>query len=86
MADPTRPRLGSIRAVTHVVPDLSVIRAAYGDLLGYRMVEQGFVPASVAAAWAAPAMAGPISPWVRPVVPRFSCASWKAGRRPGGKP
>lgn len=87
MADPTRPRLGSIRAVTHVVPDLSVIGTAYGDLLGYRMVEQGFVPSAVAAAWAAPAMAG--RPYITlgpscgsPVFLRFvesrAAAGWQA--------
>ncbi|MBP7337562.1 hypothetical protein [Niveispirillum sp.] len=58
MAEPTRPLLGTIRAVTHVVPDLSVIRTAYGEVLGYRVVEEGLVPVAVAVSWSAPAMAG----------------------------
>ncbi len=57
MAELTLPRLGTIRAVTHVVPDLAVIRATYGELLGYRVVEEGRVPQAVAAGWSAPAMA-----------------------------
>ncbi|MFV3126903.1 hypothetical protein [Niveispirillum sp. KHB5.9] len=58
MAEASRPLLGTIRAVTHCVPDLSVIRTAYTEVLGYRVVEEGHVPAPVAASWSAPAMAG----------------------------
>lgn len=58
MVDQLLPRLGTIRAVTHVVPDLSVIRDSYGAILGYGVVAEGTIPASVAAAWSAPAMAG----------------------------
>ena len=87
MADPIRPHLGTIRAVTHVVPDLSVIRAAYGDILGYRVVAEGTIPPATAAGWAAPAMAGrayiTLAPscgtpvWLRFVQSR-AAAGWQA--------
>ncbi|MEA1648064.1 hypothetical protein UAJ10_03395 [Nitrospirillum sp. BR 11164] len=58
MTDGAAPLLGTIRAVTHVVPDLAVIRAVYGTFLGYQPVAEGALPADAAAAWGAPAMAG----------------------------
>lgn len=58
MTEGGAPLLGTIRAVTHVVPDLAVIRAAYGSVLGYQPVDEGVLPADTAAAWGAPAMAG----------------------------
>jgi hypothetical protein len=53
-----RPTLGAIRAVTHTVPNLESIEQAYTRGLGYRAVDRGSVPAAVAHAWRAPAVAG----------------------------
>jgi catechol 2,3-dioxygenase-like lactoylglutathione lyase family enzyme len=50
--------LGSIVAVTIVVPDLAAVEAAYTRSLGYRVIERSTVDAATARAWAAPAMAG----------------------------
>ena len=50
----TRPLLGTIRAVTYVVPDLEQIEAAYVRLLGYRIVERSRVAQTQALAWGAP--------------------------------
>ena len=50
----TRPLLGTIRAVTYVVPDLDQIEAAYVRLLGYRIVERSRVAQTQALAWGAP--------------------------------
>ncbi|WP_148293498.1 hypothetical protein [Azospirillum sp. B4] len=58
MSEGAAPKLGTIRAVTHVVPDLDAIRAAYGTVLGYQPVAEGTLPVDTAAAWGAPAMAG----------------------------
>lgn len=58
MVDHSLPQLGTIRAVTHVVPDLSIIRDTYGRLLGYGVVAEGTIPESVAQGWSTPAMAG----------------------------
>lgn len=87
MVEQGLPRLGTIRAVTHVVSDLSAIRAAYGDILDYRVVDEGEVPAAVAAGWSAPAMAGrpyiTLAPscgtpvWLRFVESR-NAAGWRA--------
>lgn len=52
-----RPRLGSIRAVTYAVSDLRVIEDTYPRWLDYRVVARGEIPAAVADAWHAPAMA-----------------------------
>lgn len=54
----TRPLLGTIRAVTYLVPDLLRIRAAYGASLGYQVLDDGRVPRSLANAWGAPAVRG----------------------------
>ncbi len=53
----TRPVLGTIRAVTYVVPDLDQIEAAYVRLLGYRIVERSRVAQTQALAWGAPGVA-----------------------------
>jgi hypothetical protein len=53
-----RPTLGAIRAVTHTVPNLESIEQAYTRCFGYRAVDRGSVPAAVAHAWRAPAVAG----------------------------
>lgn len=50
--------LGTIRAVTTVVPDLDAVEAAYSRWLGYESLDRGRVAADVAAAWQAPAVAG----------------------------
>jgi len=47
-----------IIAVTMTAPDLAAIERAYGEFLGYRVVERGAVSAELAAAWNAPAVAG----------------------------
>ncbi|HSD74855.1 MAG TPA: hypothetical protein VLB75_08795 [Steroidobacteraceae bacterium] len=56
-ATAARPRLGGIRAVTYTVPDLQVIEDTYPRWLDYRVVARGEVPAAVADAWGAPAIA-----------------------------
>jgi hypothetical protein len=53
----TRPRLGSIRAVTYTVPDLRVVEETYPRWLEYRVISRDGVPASVARAWHAPDLA-----------------------------
>lgn len=50
--------LGPILAVTMTVADLAPIASAYGDFLGYKVVERGEVPAALAGVWGAPAAAG----------------------------
>ena len=50
--------LRRIEIATHCVPDLAACIPAYRDWLGYRLVDRGQVPDALAAAWAAPAMAG----------------------------
>jgi catechol 2,3-dioxygenase-like lactoylglutathione lyase family enzyme len=53
----TRPSvLRSIEIATHCVPDLNACVPVYRNLLDYRLVEHGRVPASLAAAWATPDM------------------------------
>lgn len=49
--------LGRICAVTTVVPRLDDIEVAYSRYLQYRVAARGRVPADVAAAWQAPAVA-----------------------------
>ncbi len=50
--------LGSIRAVTHTVPDLATVEHAYTQFLGMRVLARGEVSATAAAGWGAPAVAG----------------------------
>lgn len=50
--------LGRIRAVTLGCPSLATAEAVYVAALGYRVVERGALPAALAAAWQAPAVAG----------------------------
>ena len=50
--------LGPILAVTLSVPDLIVAEQAYGETLGYRVVERGVVAADVASVWNAPVTSG----------------------------
>ncbi len=50
--------LGPLRGVTTTAADLKAVEAAYADHLGYRTVSHGPLPAEVAAAWGAPALAG----------------------------
>ncbi len=47
-----------IIAVTMTAPDLATVERAYGEFLGYRVVERGAVSAELASAWNAPAVAG----------------------------
>jgi hypothetical protein len=54
----TLPRLGTICAVTTVVPDVAAIAAAYSEYFGYRVVAEGYVGAATANGWGAPAAAG----------------------------
>ncbi|MFQ5634368.1 MAG: hypothetical protein ACE5G3_03430 [Gammaproteobacteria bacterium] len=54
-----KPRaLRSIEIATHCVSDLNACVPAYRDLLDYRPVDEGRLPESLAAAWAAPGMVG----------------------------
>jgi len=46
-----------IIAVTLTVPDIGAIERAYGDYLGYEVVQRGSLPADLAAVWGAPALA-----------------------------
>jgi catechol 2,3-dioxygenase-like lactoylglutathione lyase family enzyme len=50
--------LTAIIAVTMTVPDLAAVERAYGDYLGYRVVDRGQLAADLAEAWGAPALAG----------------------------
>jgi catechol 2,3-dioxygenase-like lactoylglutathione lyase family enzyme len=50
--------LTAIIAVTMTVPDLASVERAYGDYLGYRVVDRGQLAADLAEAWGAPALAG----------------------------
>lgn len=54
-----RPKLlRHIAVVTHCVPDLPPVVAAWTAYLGYEVLARGDVPADLAAAWDAPATAG----------------------------
>lgn len=50
--------LTAIVAVTMTAPDLAVVERAYGDFLGYRVVDRGTLAVELAEAWGAPALAG----------------------------
>lgn len=47
-----------LKCATHVVADLAAATERYATWMDYRVVEQGAVPADLAAAWQAPASAG----------------------------
>lgn len=51
-------RLGPLRGVTTTAADLKVVEEAYAKHLEYRTVHNGALPADMAAAWNAPALAG----------------------------
>jgi catechol 2,3-dioxygenase-like lactoylglutathione lyase family enzyme len=53
-----RPAHGQILGGLSTVPDLAAALAAYRDMLGLAVVEEGSVGAGLAAAWGAPATAG----------------------------
>lgn len=50
--------LTAIIAVTLTVPDLAAVERAYGDYLGYRVVERGRLAAELAGTWGTPTLAG----------------------------
>jgi catechol 2,3-dioxygenase-like lactoylglutathione lyase family enzyme len=50
--------LGPILAVTLAVPDLAAAERAYGDTLGYQVIERGEISAEVSGVWDAPVTAG----------------------------
>jgi hypothetical protein len=50
--------LGPILAVTLSVPSLAAVERAYGETLGYQVVERGQISAEVAGVWDAPVTAG----------------------------
>jgi catechol 2,3-dioxygenase-like lactoylglutathione lyase family enzyme len=50
--------LGPILAVTLAVPDLAAVERAYGDTLGYQVVDRGEISASVSALWDSSAVTG----------------------------
>ncbi len=47
-----------LKAATHVVANVTEASDCYAQWLDYRMVEQGHIPADLAAAWGCPASAG----------------------------
>lgn len=51
-------RLGGIRAVTYSVPDIDVMVAAYGEILEYRVHDEGHISPERAELWGAPMVAG----------------------------
>src|SRR5687768_6087929 len=51
-------KLGPLRGVTTTAADLKAVEDAYTKHLEYRVVHKGALPADVAAAWGAPALAG----------------------------
>ncbi|MDG2532160.1 hypothetical protein P6144_00730 [Sphingomonas sp. HITSZ_GF] len=53
-----RRRLGGIRAVTYSVPDIAAMESAYGEVLGYAVIDRGRVAPERAALWQAPEAAG----------------------------
>lgn len=59
--------LGSINTVTVLAQDLEEIKAAYGDYLGYSIVEEGRVSDSLAASWGTPGSAGRSTLLLQPV-------------------
>ena len=50
--------LGPILAVTLAIPDLQAVENAYGNTLGYSVVDRGTISASVAGLWNAPIASG----------------------------
>ena len=50
--------LTAILAVTMTVSDLASVERAYGDYLGYRVVDRGTLAVELAEAWGTPALAG----------------------------
>lgn len=50
--------LTAIIAVTVTAPDLAAVERAYGDFLGYRVLERGEASAELAALWDTPSLAG----------------------------
>lgn len=58
MPEPGAQWLERILEVVYTVADLASIEAAYTRWLGYQVIEQGHVPATLARAWEAPAIAG----------------------------
>ncbi|MDG2319764.1 MAG: VOC family protein [Rhodospirillaceae bacterium] len=50
--------LGPILAVTLSVPDLAAVERAYGDTLGYQVVDRGEISASVSELWDSSAVTG----------------------------
>lgn len=53
-----QPALGPIRCVTFTAADLGAVEHCYTHYLGYRVVARDPLPAALATAWEAPAMAG----------------------------
>lgn len=54
----TTGKLGAIRAVTFTARDLAAAEAAWTRFMGYRLVGRGRFPASTAASWGTPGLAG----------------------------
>lgn len=50
--------LRRIEIATHCVPELAACVPAYRDLLGYRVADEGRLPADLTGAWATPGMTG----------------------------
>jgi len=62
-----KPQHGSILSGVSVVPDLQAALRDYRDVLGMSVVEQGTLPAEIAASWACPESAGAQMAILQPV-------------------
>jgi hypothetical protein len=69
VTSPASPGLQRIAAFTLTTGDLAATTAAYVRWLGYSLEDAGRVPASLAAAWGAPAVAGRRWAWLHPPGP-----------------
>ncbi|MDH5255956.1 MAG: hypothetical protein OEW72_08595, partial [Gammaproteobacteria bacterium] len=76
--------LRHIAIVTHCVPELDRVIAAWTQYLGYRVVEQGELGADLCAAWQAPAAAGQRYCTLAPASGQDSCIRFVETADPGG--
>jgi catechol 2,3-dioxygenase-like lactoylglutathione lyase family enzyme len=80
-----RPKLlRHIAIVTHCVPALEPVVAAWTGYLGYVVVERGELGAALCAAWDAPAAAGQRYCTLRPASGQDSCIRFIETADPGG--
>ncbi len=76
--------LRHISIVTHCVPDLDAVVAAWTQYLGYRVVARGELGADLCAAWNAPAAAGQRYCTLEPASGQDSYIRFVATTDPGG--